>query len=126
MVVFQALSWEARDVDDEYLISIFGRTAEGKSVCVTTVFKPYFFIKLDKTATEAGVRALWSKLGDAPESFDLVKSKDLWGFQNNEKFPYLQLFCKNLAARRMVSGRLRRPLPDETLKMKKEYLYLEK
>ena len=55
MVVFQALTWEARDEevpgdDDgpvgEHLISIFGKTEDGKSVCVTTAFEPYLYIKL--------------------------------------------------------------------------------
>jgi DNA polymerase delta subunit 1 len=48
MVVFQALTWEARDVDDEHMISIMGKTEDGKSVCVTTVFEPYFFVKLPR------------------------------------------------------------------------------
>jgi DNA polymerase delta subunit 1 len=45
--VFQALTWEARDVGDkQYIVSIFGRTANGQSVCVSTEFKPYFYVKL--------------------------------------------------------------------------------
>ena len=48
MVRFQALTWDARDDDDSgaHLISIFGKTLEGKSVCVTTEFTPYFFVKI--------------------------------------------------------------------------------
>ena len=47
MVKLQAISWEAYDNENnEYVVHIFGRTTEGKSVCVTTSFKPYFFIKL--------------------------------------------------------------------------------
>ena len=46
MVVFQALTWEARDDGEDHLISIFGKTEDGKSVCVTTAFEPYFYIKL--------------------------------------------------------------------------------
>jgi len=122
MVVFQALTWESRDTDDEHLISIFGKTKEGKSVCVTTSFTPYFFVKLPRNATPQRVKIIYDKIDKAcPEcltTLNTIHRKDVWGFQNNEKFPYLQLFCKNLAARRMVSGRLRRPLPDETIKMK--------
>jgi len=122
MVVFQALTWESRDTEVEHLISIFGKTKEGKSVCVTTSFSPYFFVKLPRNATPQRVKIIYDKIDKAcPEcltSLNTIHRKDVWGFQNNEKFPYLQLFCKNLAARRMVSGRLRRPLPDETLKMK--------
>ena len=122
MVVFQALTWESRDTEDEHLISIFGKTKEGKSVCVTTSFSPYFFVKLPRNVTPQRVKIIYDKIDRAcPEcltSINTIQRKDVWGFQNSEKFPYLQLFCKNLASRRMVSGRLRRPLPDETLKMK--------
>ena len=118
MVVFQALSWEARDVDDEHLISIFGRTSEGKSVCVTTAFKPYFFVKLSKTTTGAGVRALWSKLGDAPESYDLVKSKDIWGFQNNERFPFMKLNFTSLEKMRKCNAKLKYPLKGDSVPQK--------
>jgi len=59
MVQFQAYAWEARDVDEQYLISIFGRCENGKSVCVTTAFKPYFFIKLSPTITEPQCRDLF-------------------------------------------------------------------
>src|SRR6056300_1576747 len=122
MVVFQALTWETKDTDDEHLISIFGKTKEGKSVCVSTAFTPYFFVKLPKNVTQQRVQIIYNKIEKACpgclSSYNTIHRKDVWGFQNNEKFPYLQLFCKNLAARRMVSGRLRRPLPDETLKMK--------
>src|SRR5210317_1797606 len=122
MVVFQALTWETKDTDDEHLISIFGKTKEGKSVCVTTAFTPYFFVKLPKNVTQQRVQIIYNKIEKACpgclSSYNTIHRKDVWGFQNNEQFPYLQLFCKNLASRRMVSGRLRRPLPDETLKMK--------
>jgi DNA polymerase delta subunit 1 len=118
MTVFQALSWEARDVDDEYLISIFGRTAEGKSMCVTTVFQPYFFIKLDKNATQPGVRALWSRLGDTPESYDIVKSKDLWGFQNNERFPFMKVNFTSLEKMRKCNAKLRYPLKGDSVPQK--------
>ena len=82
MVVFQALTWESRDVDDEHLVSIFGRAEDGKSVCVTTEFKPYFFIKLNKFVS-AGV--IYEQIKQYIDSYDVMNCKDLWGFQNNEK-----------------------------------------
>ena len=46
MVVFQALTWEARDVEGEHLISIFGKTEEWKiCVCDDNIYDPYFFRK---------------------------------------------------------------------------------
>ena len=122
MVVFQALTWETKDTDDEHLISIFGKTHEGKSVCVTTAFTPYFFVKLPRNVTQQRVQIIYNKIEKACpgclSSYNTIHRKDVWGFQNNEQFPYLQLFFKNLAARRMVAGRLRRPLPDESIKLK--------
>ena len=62
MVVFQALTWEARDADDQHLISIFGKTEDGKSVCVTTAFNPYFFVKLPLGTKPSEVELLYDKL----------------------------------------------------------------
>jgi DNA polymerase elongation subunit (family B) len=122
MVVFQVLTWEPQDTEDEHLVSIFGKTREGKSVCVTTSFTPYFFIKLPKKTTSLDARNLYTKIDKTcPEcliGYDVVQSKDVWGFQNNEQFTFMQLNFKNLAARRMVNGRLKRTLPDEPIKYK--------
>jgi DNA polymerase delta subunit 1 len=122
MVVFQVLTWETQDTDEEHLVSIFGKTREGKSVCVTTSFTPYFFVKLPKKMTSLGVRNLYTKIDKAcPEclvGYDIVQSKDVWGFQNNEMFAFMQLKFKNLASRRMVNGRLKRVLQDEPAKLK--------
>ena len=54
-MIFQALTWEARDVEDEHLISILGKTQDGKSVCVTTSFQPYFFVKLPPGTSKGAV-----------------------------------------------------------------------
>ena len=119
MVVFQALSWESRDVDEEHLISIFGRTETGKSVCVTTAFKPYFFVKLAKNVSESSVRATWSKMKElGPESYEVLKAKDLWGFQNNEKFPFMKLNFTSIEKMRKCNSKLVRPLKGENFPMK--------
>ena len=118
MTIFQALTWETRDVDDEHLISIFGRTEDGKSVCVTTPFKPYFFIKLSKTASEQSVRNIYDKLSDLVESYDLVRKRDVWGFQNNEKVGFMKLNFTCLKNMKKCDYRLRRPLKDDTFPQK--------
>jgi DNA polymerase delta subunit 1 len=108
MVVFQALTWEARDVDDEHLISILGKTEDGKSVCVTTTFEPYFFVKLPRDTTNQEVRLLYDDLNklrpDHVTSYSLTQKKDVWGFQNNEQFAYMRLNFKTLADRRKVNS----------------------
>ena len=89
MVVFQALTWESRDTDDEHLISIFGKTEEGKSVCLTTAFTPYFFIKLPDKIDAGKIRRIYNildeKCKDSLIAYSVMKSKDVWGFQNNEE-----------------------------------------
>jgi len=64
MVAFQALTWESRDTDDEHLISIFGKTEEGKSVCLTTAFTPYFFIKLPGNIDTAKIQRIYNILDE--------------------------------------------------------------
>jgi DNA polymerase delta subunit 1 len=122
MVVFQALTWESRDDKDRHEISIFGKTEDGKSVCVTTHLSPYFFIKLPKNINTQRLQVIYNKINktcpDCLKSYNVIHRKDVWGFQNNEKFAYMQLFCYTAAARKMVAGRLRRPLPDENSKLK--------
>jgi len=122
MVAFEALTWEARDIgedeDLEHTITIFGRTTDSKSVSVTTIFKPYFFIKLPTSTTESGLQVMFQKIVKIcgkypPTSFDILKAKDLWGFQNNEKCPFMKLEFASLMALKMCDSKLRRPLPEE-------------
>jgi DNA polymerase delta subunit 1 len=114
MVVFQALTWEARDGEDEHLISIFGKTEDGKSVCVTTAFTPYFFIKLPTGIDSQKIQRIYNILSDKCKdslvAYSLMKSKDVWGFQNNEEFAFMKINFKDLQARRLVDSFLRKPL----------------
>lgn len=63
---FQVVSWEARDDPEKqkFMVHMFGRSEDGKSVHAYTHFKPYFFVK-----------------GRIPGK-QFVMRKDLWGFQN--------------------------------------------
>jgi DNA polymerase delta subunit 1 len=114
MVVFQALTWESRDTEDEHLISIFGKTEDGKSVCLTTAFTPYFFVKLPENINTAKIRRIYDILDqqcrDSLVAYTVVKSKDVWGFQNNQEFPFMKISFKHLQARRLVDSFLRKPL----------------
>ena len=82
MVVFQALTWEARDCEDEHHISIFGKTREGKSVCVTTKFEPYFFVKLPPgCANKGAVELLYLKL-------DSLRKDCMTGYNHKDLLTY--------------------------------------
>ena len=110
MVQFQALTWEARDVEDEHHISIFGKTEQGRSVCVTTKFEPYFFLKLPAGCSKGTVELLYERLDslrkDCLTGFSLTSQKDVWGFSNNEQSFFMHLTFKNLEARRKVNSLL--------------------
>jgi DNA polymerase elongation subunit (family B) len=114
MVVFQALTWESRDTDDEHMISIFGKTEDGKSVCLTTAFTPYFFVKLPENINTPKIRRIYEIIDqqckDSLVAYTVVKSKDVWGFQNNQEFPFMKISFKHLQARRLVDSFLRKPL----------------
>ena len=114
MVVFQALTWESRDTDDEHLISIFGKTEDGKSVCLTTAFTPYFFIKLPANIDAGKIQRIYNilddKCKDSLVAYSVMKSKDVWGFQNSEEFAFMKVTFKHLQARRFVDSFLRKPL----------------
>lgn len=70
---FQVFSWDARDDDGRYIIHMFGRSEDGRSVHVATHFKPYFFVK--------------GKMYQKP----FVRAKDLWGFQNLQEHFFTKL-----------------------------------
>ena len=86
MVVFQALTWEARDEfvdgadDPHHLVSIFGKTESGESVCVTTKVLPYFFVRLGDS-TMAKEREIYAEIEDkcpgALVNCSIVRAKDM-------------------------------------------------
>ena len=114
MVVFQALTWEPRDTEEEHHISVFGKTEDGRSVCVTTAFNPYFFIKLSFGTSQQTINEIYNlicrKCPECVISYSMAKSKDVWGFQNNEEFFFMKINFANLGARRRVDGFLRKPV----------------
>lgn len=72
---FQVIAWDARDDAEtkKFMVHMFGRTQDGKSVHVATHFKPYFFVK--------------GRVPGRPQ----VKCKDLWGFQNLQEHMFSML-----------------------------------
>jgi DNA polymerase delta subunit 1 len=90
MVVFQVVAWDGKDDDDQYWVRMFGRSEDGKSVSVTTLWNPFFFVKLRKESSYEGVRyELEQKFH--PNTITEVRGKDLWGFQNNTRWRFARL-----------------------------------
>ena len=83
MTTFQAVAWEGSDHEDgKFVIRIYGRQADGKSVALGTTFRPYFYVKLRVQHSFADFAALIRKRFQSTEIRE-VRAKDLWGFQNN-------------------------------------------
>lgn len=100
MVLFQAVAWDARDVEGEYTITSYGRTSEGDSVALAFTFKPYFFVRSADVGAFAAYRTVKSR--------ELVEAKDLWGFQNSTKTKFVKLTFDTLRDMKMAEGNLRR------------------
>jgi DNA polymerase delta subunit 1 len=108
MVKFQALTWDSFDTVDEHIIRIFGKTIDGQSVCVSTVFQPYFFVKIPEGTMVSAIRLAIEKTCPNVIDVKVDRYKDIWGFQNGQDHLFAQVFCKTLADRRRISSRIRR------------------
>ena len=118
MVVFQAITWEARDelLDEDTIqhhVSIFGKTWDGRSVCVTTQVLPYFYVRLGHAGMSLG-RSIYAAIDERCPgglvSCSVVRAKDIWGFTNNEEINFLRLDFANLASRRRANYILKKPI----------------
>lgn len=129
----QILDWRAKDVeigsadsDDsdsgteevqtirKYCIQAFGVNCKGDSVCVhINDFTPYFYIKppspLNVYEFESLKRKITElmgvKLGNDIHSIKLMYKKDLWGFNNNAKFPFVRIVFTNLLAMKVCASK---------------------
>jgi len=116
-MLFQALTWEARDVNDEegnvsdHQISVFGKTDVGKSVCVSFNFKPYLFVRIpdDRPGTQREIlRKIEERCPGCVVTATLEHKKDIWGYSHGEVFPFLRIESKALAHRKQIESFLRR------------------
>ena len=96
---FQILCASARDVAGAYQITLFGSTAEGKSVSLDIQgFQPYFYIELpdnwkadDQNAYQ---RYLKEHLEDSDATslrFDIERHRSFWDFNDNHMFTFLKI-----------------------------------
>lgn len=71
-VDFQALYWNAEDVDNQYTINIFGKTDDGRSVYSKVTYNPRFYVEIpeswDSTTKDDFVAELRYKFSNACET----------------------------------------------------------
>ena len=92
----------------EYVIQVFGRTADDKSVYAKLKdFQPRFFIKVPDNWTKRNVtrmekylkssdnRKIWKNYRECLETCSLIRRKKAYGFTNNKLFKFVALFFTN-------------------------------
>jgi len=91
-IPFQAVAWEGGDsAEGLYVIRIFGRAEDGRSVSLGTRFNPYFYLKTDRDLKNAVRAAFYKDL----VSCEVNHGRDLWGFQNGALSRFLRLEFKS-------------------------------
>jgi DNA polymerase elongation subunit (family B) len=121
---FQILDWKAEDLDIEieedddtegeivrkYIIKCFGLTAERETVAITICdFTPYFYIKPSHNLLPFELRNIHNYLKDSlPYRFKNsiynvkhMNKKDMWGFNNNQTFPFIRIAFTNIMAMKL-------------------------
>jgi len=100
-ICFQAIAWHAEDVNDTYMIKVFGVDEEGQSVCLSIPdFKPYFYIRVPDYWSKVHAAQFQVQLeAVAPEAsvtqVKLMRRKDFWGFTNNTLFNFARIDFDN-------------------------------
>lgn len=102
------VDWFEEDVDEEtpwYRIVTFGKTPDGKSVCLQIRFTPYFFVELPREWSEARGKLFVTETvrtyDGIPSKSLVVKRKSAWGFTNGQTKLMAQLaFSTRAAAKR--------------------------
>lgn len=120
-----------------YIIHVFGKTLEGKSVyCKVTGFTPYFFLKLpedwNKKKAKKAVekmknwlksdlnRKVWpKKYKDGLLSIDIISKKDPNGFTNDKEFLFALLIFSNDISRKKFANLFDPPVYQDKNKPQK-------
>jgi DNA polymerase delta subunit 1 len=96
---FQAIAWDGTDVDNQFVIRIFGRAANGQSVSLGTPFCPFFYVRPPKGRARETLEFLKTKAWRAEPKH----AKDLWGFQNGQMSDFILVTFKTHRALRGVA-----------------------
>ena len=103
----QAVAWEGEDAEDQFVIRVYGRNDQAKSVCVTVPFDPYFYIKIRPSHD---FNALKTVLSTSPDfkSIDEIRAKDLWGFRNQILERFVKVTFTTLKGMRICASTIER------------------
>lgn len=148
-VSFQVIDWVSGVYDDEegvskYLIELFGRDIDNKSVYVKVKnFTPYFFIEIDKKWSTVQIDTLLNyvktrvsgneKYRQLEEGYyvnnfidyRIVEKHRFYGFTDYSKFKFMQLIFNNYESMRAFESVFRKKLFIHTLMKNKKPLKIQ-
>ena len=121
-IIFNSLDWidyHEGDYDDEnddqtYIIEMFGKTKDNKSVYVkVNNFTPFFYIELDEKWDNNKIKILMQTIQSKQifygitktyfHSCDILEKHKLYGFTGNKHFKFIRLIFENHIAMRKAS-----------------------
>jgi DNA polymerase elongation subunit (family B) len=133
-------NFDEDSIFENYFIKIFGRTIQGEPISLNIYdYTPYFYIKTDekwnreknKTFCNLLEEYIESKINWKNKNYNqlfkckLVKLKDIWGFQNNKTFYYIQLIFLSHRAMKQSIKILSEPLTLAGICTKKKFKLYE-
>ena len=118
-IEFQLLDIDHYHIEDDdgkkqFVITLFGRTKDDKSVCANlTNFSPWFFVEIDQTWRRDTIariindvkRSVYPKYNiDGLIGYNVVRKHKFYGFTNEEEFSFLQLTFRDYDAMRSYAN----------------------
>jgi DNA polymerase delta subunit 1 len=124
---FQISNWWSEDLENEFVIRVFGTTKEGRSVHMRVQgFTPYFFVEIPEYWKVSDIQFLknWFRceFGSDFVGGVVVEKMRFFGFANNKKFRFLKVIFSTHQTMRRAGWALKRPLNIPTITKRKIWL----
>lgn len=124
---FQVSNWWSEDIENEFVIRVFGTTIKGESVHLRVQgFTPYFFVEIRDYWEQHDIQFLkdWFRceFGDNYLGATLVHKKKFFGFTNHKEFSFLKVIFKTQKGMRKANWMLKRPLSIPMISKKNIWL----
>nr|P30320.1 RecName: Full=DNA polymerase [Paramecium bursaria Chlorella virus NY2A]pir/B42543/ DNA-directed DNA polymerase (EC 2.7.7.7) - Chlorella virus CV-NY-2A [Paramecium bursaria Chlorella virus NY2A]AAA88827.1 DNA polymerase [Paramecium bursaria Chlorella virus NY2A] len=115
-LTFFPTDWRSEDVEPDkgepyFRINIFGKTMDGKTVCVRAKFTPFFLLETPESWSAARTNLF---ITETAMKYDAIrpsclptKRKNMWGYDGGKMRPMVQFVFKTLSQMRKAKYRLK-------------------
>ena len=112
---FQISNWWSEDMDDSFVIRIFGTDEKGRSVHVRVDnFTPYFFVEIPEHWSKMQIEALKSWFGEKYRNgfvgSQVIKRIKFFGFSGKKQYPFLKVLFNTQKTMRWAAKTLQTPI----------------